>query len=87
MFAGRTVRVPNSRPVDYYVVYVNMVQRNTVPIPVRQAMETSEPVFTATVNGVPFAWVYQGPFSISSQRDVPTEGEDDTDEEPSSPSQ
>ena len=33
VFNGRTVRVPSSRPVDYYVVYVNMVQRNTVPTP------------------------------------------------------
>ena len=31
-----------------------MVQRNTVPVPVRQAMATTPPVFTATVNGVPF---------------------------------
>ena len=55
-----------------------MVQRNTVPIPVRQAMATTAPVFTATVNGVPFAWVYRGPFQISSQRDVPAEFDDDT---------
>jgi len=76
-FRGRTVRVPSVQPVDYYVVYVNMVQRNTVPIPVRQAMATTPPVFTAMVNGVPFAWVYQGPFQISTQRDVPMEGDDE----------
>lgn len=86
VFNGRTVRVPSSQSVDYYVVYVNMVQRNTVPIPVRQAMATSAPVFTATVNGVPFAWVYQGPFAINSQRDVPSEGEDEAEEEPTAPS-
>ena len=77
VFEGRTVRVPINRPVDYYVVYVNMVQRNTVPIPVRQAMASSSPVFTVTVHGVPFAWVYQGPFQISSQRDIPTDTGDD----------
>jgi hypothetical protein len=77
IFDGRTVRVPSDRPIDYYVVYVNMVQRNTVPIPVRQAMARGAPVFTAMVNDVPFAWVYQGPFQISSQRDVPTDGGDD----------
>jgi hypothetical protein len=48
-----------------------------VPIPVRQAMATTEPAFTATVNGVPFAWVYQGPFQIRSPRDVPSDGGDD----------
>jgi hypothetical protein len=84
-FEGRTVRVPHPQSVDYYVVYVNMVQRSTVPIPVRQAMATSEPVYTATVNGVPFAWVYQGPFAISSPRDVPTEGDEETDDEPTTP--
>jgi hypothetical protein len=78
IFDGRTVRVPATRQVDYYVVYVNMIQRNTVPIPVRQAMATTAPVFTATVNGVPFAWVYKGPFQISSPRDVPSETGDDS---------
>ena len=77
LFDGRTVRVPSNRPVDYYVVYVNMIQRNTVPLPVRQAMASTPPVFTAAVHGVPFAWVYRGPFQISTQRDVPTEGDDD----------
>jgi hypothetical protein len=78
IFDGRTVRVPSNRTVDYYVVYVNMVQRNTVPIPVRQTMGTAEPAFTAIVNGVPFAWVYKGPFQISSPRDVPSDTGDDS---------
>jgi hypothetical protein len=43
-------------------------------------MATAEPVFTATVNGVPFARVYRGPFTISSIRDVPGEGDDDSEE-------
>jgi hypothetical protein len=86
IFDGRTVRVPSNRTVDYYVVYVNMVQRNTVPIPVRQAMATTEPVFTAMVNGVPFAWVYQGPFQISSARDVPTDTGDDAEPDADPPS-
>jgi 4-amino-4-deoxy-L-arabinose transferase-like glycosyltransferase len=81
-FDGRTVRVPSPRPVDYYVVYVNMIQRNTVPIPVRQAVADGHPVFTATVNGVPFAWVYRGPFTIATQRDVPGEVEDEQDDTP-----
>lgn len=76
-FNGRTVRVPNSRPVDYYVVYVNMIQRNTVPLPVRPAVAAGQPVFTAHVNGVPFAWVYKGPFQITTSRDAPSEGVDE----------
>jgi hypothetical protein len=87
IFDGRTVRVPSNRPVDYYVVYVNMIQRNTVPVPVRHAMASTEPVFTATVNGVPFAWVYRGPFQINSQRDVPTETGDDGESDGDGPSE
>ena len=87
LFDGRTVRVPSNRTIDYYVVYVNMVQRNTVPVPVRQAMATSQPVFTATVNGVPFAWVYRGPFQISSLRDVPSETGDDGESDAEGPSE
>jgi hypothetical protein len=82
LFDGRTVRVPSLQTVDYYVVYVNMIQRNTVPIPVRQAVADGQPVFTATVNGVPFAWVYKGPFTIATQRDVPGEVEDEQDDTP-----
>lgn len=85
LFDGRTVRVPSNQPVDYYVVYVNMVQRNTVPLPVRQAMASTSPVFTATVHGVPFAWVYRGPFRISSQRDMPAETGDDGESEEDNP--
>ncbi|MFN8633836.1 MAG: glycosyltransferase family 39 protein [Chloroflexota bacterium] len=80
LFVGRTVRVPSTQTVDYYVVYVNMVQRNTVPIPVRAAMASTGPVFTATVDGEPFAWVYRGPFQIASTRDVPGEELDDGDD-------
>ena len=58
-----------ARTIDYYVVYVNMVQRNTVPAPVRQAMAT-----TAGLHGDgerrPVRLGLQGPFQISSQRDV-----------------
>jgi 4-amino-4-deoxy-L-arabinose transferase-like glycosyltransferase len=82
LFRGRTERVPSNRVVDYYVVYVNMIQRDTVPTPVKQAMATATPAFTATVNGVPYAWVYRGPFQISSQRDVPADVEEDESEGP-----
>jgi hypothetical protein len=77
---GRTVRVPSDRTIDYFVVYVNMVQRNLVPPQVLEKMATTPPVYTALVNGVPFAWVYQGPFSISSvPADVTDDGESDVD--------
>ncbi len=73
-FRGRTVRVPSDRTIDYYVVYVNMVQRDLVPPQVVQAMATTPPAYTALVNGVPFAWVYTGPFLITA---APDEGADD----------
>ena len=43
-------------------------------------MATSEPVFTALVNGVPFAWVYKGPFLVTSvPAGAPDDGEPDVD--------
>jgi hypothetical protein len=78
-FRGRTVRVPSERQLDYFVVYVNMVQRDLVPPQVLQAMDSTPPVYTALVNGVPFAWVYAGPFHINTMPVAPDDGESDVD--------
>lgn len=77
-FVGGTPRVPTSRVVDYYVVYVNMVQRDIVPAPVKQTMAASPPAFTAMVNGVPFAWVYRGPWVLDTTTVAPTDTLDDS---------
>ncbi|MFN8635782.1 MAG: hypothetical protein U0893_18190 [Chloroflexota bacterium] len=57
---------PQGRPLptpDYVVLYVNAVQRRQIPPAARQAQADGPPAFVATVNGVPYAWVYQIPRS------------------------
>jgi len=76
MFVGETVRVPDPRPVNYFVVYVNMAQRVIVPPTVVQLMAIVPPDFTAVVNGHPYAWVYRVDTSIEPMPDVDDESED-----------
>lgn len=84
-FRGRTVRAPSERTIDYFVVYVNMVQRDLVPPQVAAVMATTPPVYTALVNGIPFAWVYQGPFLITAAPPAVDDGEADTGETDTDP--
>lgn len=71
LFRGTTVRIVAPVRLDYFVVYVNMVQRpNLIPATVRQVMETTPPDFTAMVGDVEYAWVYRIPSRIETI-DVP----------------
>lgn len=58
-FRGSTVPIVEPTQLDYYVLYVNMAQRNLIPVAVQQAMAAGPPEFTAVVQGVEFAWVYR----------------------------
>jgi hypothetical protein len=42
---------------DYIVVYINQAQRR-YPAELMDYLESLEPVFTARIQGVEFAWVY-----------------------------
>ena len=59
MFIGSTVRVPDTTPVNYFVVYINMAQRVIIPPTVVQLMALVPPDYTALVNGHAYAWVYR----------------------------
>jgi hypothetical protein len=61
ILAGQTARIGDSVQLDYFVVYVNMAQRELIPAPIRQLMAEGPPEFTARVNGVEYAWVYRVP--------------------------
>ncbi len=76
MFVGETVRVPDPRPVNYFVVYVNMAQRVIVPPTIVQLMAIVPPDFTAVVNGRPYAWVYRVDATIEPLPDMDEETED-----------
>ena len=46
-------------PADYFVLYTNIAQRQQIPGPLRLAMQTAGPEFTAYIQGVPYVWVYR----------------------------
>lgn len=58
-FKGSTTRLPDPASVDYFVLYINMVQRQITPAVMQGIMAERPPDFTATVNGTPYAWVYR----------------------------
>jgi hypothetical protein len=55
---AQTVRPVAPVEIDYLVVYINMRQRYQVLTPPQRVLAEQEPVFTARVNGVEYAWVY-----------------------------
>ena len=74
MFRGTTVRTgeylsergDDARALqpDYFVLYVNMAQRDLVPTGVRRVMAAGPPVHTAFVHGVEYARVYRVPVGL-----------------------
>ena len=65
-FRGRTyslTRLPSrvTPSVDYVVLYVNTAQRMHLSSLTRQAISAGQPVFTARVNGLDYAWVFRVP--------------------------
>jgi hypothetical protein len=59
LFRGTTAQPDEPAPLDYYVVYINMAQRDLVHPAVRRAIASRPPEFTAVVHGVEYAWVYR----------------------------
>jgi 4-amino-4-deoxy-L-arabinose transferase-like glycosyltransferase len=47
---------------NYYMLYINSVQRHSMPPEVRPLAAGDRPAFVATVNGVPYVWVYRVPW-------------------------
>ncbi len=62
LFLGRTLEMWTlycSGEPDYYVLYLNAVQRDQRPDIRRPLMGSEKPEFVATVNGIDYAWVYR----------------------------
>jgi hypothetical protein len=77
---ARTVRPTAPVAIDYLVLYINMRQRHQVLTAPQRALAGQEPVFTARVNGVEYAWVYQAtPAVLQALPGQPQEPEDDDD--------
>lgn len=66
LFRGQTVRIVEPVSPDFFVVYVNMAQRDLIPPGIRLLIAGRLPDFTARVHGVDYAWVYRLPPGIST---------------------
>ncbi len=62
------VRLPAAtepRRVAYAVLYIDQLQRNNAPEATAYVLQSGSPVFTATVQGVPYATVYHLPQPVA----------------------
>jgi len=64
LFRGKTVRIVQAVSPDYFIVYVNMGQRDLIPQGIRPLMAGRPPEFTVRVHGIDYAWVYRLPPGI-----------------------
>lgn len=60
-FRGAGVPLRDWPQADYLVDYVNMEQRQVVPEPLRTAIRGEEPLYTARINGLDYAYLYRIP--------------------------
>lgn len=79
-FRGTTISIATPETADYYLLYINTVQRQQLAPAVIQAMEEETPEFVAQVNGRPYAWLYRAPAVLreappSTPRSDPDEGD------------
>jgi hypothetical protein len=75
---SRYERLPSP---NYYIIYINSAQRESIPPEARPLIAADRPDFVGTVNGVPYAWVYRVPWASEHPREAPTEGVDEEYEE------
>jgi hypothetical protein len=65
LFRGTTVGLTRSGnlfeavPLDFFIVYVNMAQRQIIPPEVAPDLVGASPEFTVSINGAEYAWVYR----------------------------
>jgi hypothetical protein len=64
LFRGQTQRILEPLTPDYLIVYVNMDQRNLIPVGIQRLLLGREPEFTARVNGFVYALVYRLPRGV-----------------------
>lgn len=79
-FRGTTISIATPETADYYLVYINTLQRQQLAPAVIQAMEEAPPELIAEVNGLPYAWLYRAPAVLreappATPRSDPDEGD------------
>ena len=87
LFRGQTQRIVASMSPDYFVVYVNMEQRQLVPAGIRRLIQDRPPEWTAQVNGFDYAHIYRLPRGVPVNAPgvapelLPTDGEPEVEPE------
>jgi hypothetical protein len=61
LFRGRTQRIVEPVSPDYFVVYINMAQRQLIPRGIQDLIQGRDPELIVRVHGVEYAWVYRLP--------------------------
>jgi 4-amino-4-deoxy-L-arabinose transferase-like glycosyltransferase len=67
LLAGTGARLPDWQKGTHLVDYVNMDQRDLVPVPLKVLLAEGEPDFTVAINGLVYARVYRIPPEIPAQ--------------------
>jgi hypothetical protein len=68
---NRPSAIPPPTP-NYYLLYINSAQRRSLPPEVRPLAASERPAFVATVNGVPYVWVYRVPWAPEYAEGAPS---------------
>jgi 4-amino-4-deoxy-L-arabinose transferase-like glycosyltransferase len=80
LFRGRGARLPDWQKGTHFVSYVNMDQRDLIPAPLQEWVDSTPPDYTVRLNGIVYARVYRippeirqraGPNSSPLPNDVP----------------
>lgn len=64
LFRGKTVRIVEPVSPDYFVLYVNMAQRELIPPGIRTLMLGRAPEYTVRIHGIEYVQVYRLPSGI-----------------------
>jgi 4-amino-4-deoxy-L-arabinose transferase-like glycosyltransferase len=61
---GSTLRPDQEINYEYFVLYVNMVQRDLIPPALRTTVESEPPIFVGKVHGEDVVWIYRVPSDV-----------------------
>jgi 4-amino-4-deoxy-L-arabinose transferase-like glycosyltransferase len=60
-FRGGAARLADWREANYLADYVNMRQRDLLPVSLRRLTRSARPEFTVRINGLDYLWIYRIP--------------------------
>jgi hypothetical protein len=81
LFRGKTQRIVEPLSPDYFVVYVNMAQRDLIPPGIDVLIQGRIPEHIVRIHGVEYARVYRLPAGVPVQAPTVLPDDDSTDTE------